>query len=226
MSLTRSDSYSYAEHRDYLFALWDSLDLGDHVILVLDDWGAALGFDWANRNRDRVQAIVHMEAVALPLSWADIPEPAHPFFRALRSPEGERMVLQDNVFIEERLPAAVMRRLTDDEMDNYRGPFLKAGEDRRPTLSWPRNLPLDGEPAEVVSAMIEYSDWLAQSDMPKLFISGEPGAIVRSRIRETIRKWRNQTEVKVKGVELLQEDSPDEVGAAIAGFVRTVKQCV
>jgi len=136
------------------------------------------------------------------------------------------MVLQDNVFIEERLPAAVMRRLTDDEMDNYRGPFLKAGEDRRPTLSWPRNLPLDGEPAEVVSAMIEYSDWLAQSDMPKLFISGEPGAIVRSRIRETIRKWRNQTEVKVKGVELLQEDSPDEVGAAIAGFVRTVKQCV
>jgi haloalkane dehalogenase len=226
LSPSGPDSYSYAEHRKYLFALWDSLDLGDRVILVLDDWGAALGFDWANRYRDRVQAIVHMEAVALPLSWADIPEPAHPFFRALRSPEGERMVLQGNVFIEERLPAAVMRRLNEEEMDNYRRPFLKPGEHRRPTLSWPRNLPLDGEPAEVVSAMKEYSDWLAQSDMPKLFISGDPGAIVRGRIREAIRTWRNQTEVKVKGVKLLQEDSPDEIGAAIAGFVRAVRQCV
>ena len=136
------------------------------------------------------------------------------------------MVLQDNVFIEERLPAAMMRRLTEEEMDHYRRPYRNAGEDRRPTLSWPRNLPLDGEPAEVVSAMKEYSDWLAQSDMPKLFISGDPGAIVRGRIREAIRTWRNQTEVKVKGVKLLQEDSPDEIGAAIAGFVRAVRQCV
>jgi haloalkane dehalogenase len=195
--------YDYPAHRDYLFALWDALDLGDRVVLVLDDWGAALGFDWANQHRDRVRGIVHMESVVMPLNWSDIPEPYHPFFLALRSPEGERMVLEENLFIEERLPGAVLRRLTDEEMEHYRRPFRNAGEDRRPTLAFPRNLPIEGDPAEVVNAMNEYLGWLAQSDLPKLFINGEPGAIATGRVREFIRSWRNQTEVTVRGRKLL-----------------------
>jgi len=217
-------SYSYAEHREYLFALWDSLNLGDRVVLVLDDWGAVLGFDWANQHRKRVQGIVHMEAVAIPLGWADVPEPAHPFFRALRSPEGERLVLQDNIFVETRLPEASLRRLTAEEMDHYRKPFRNAGEDRRPTLSWPRSLPLDGEPAETVRVMNEYGSWLGESDVPKLFINGDPGAIMVGRVREVIRTWRNQSEITVKGKKLLQEDSPDEIGRAIADFVQRIRR--
>jgi haloalkane dehalogenase len=212
--------YSYAEHRDYLFALWDALDLGDRVVLVLDDWGAALGFDWASRHPDRVQGIAHMEAIAAPLSWSDIPAQAHPFFRAIRSREGERMVLHDNLFIEARLPRALIRQLTAEELENYRAPFARRGEDRRPTLSWPRSLPIDGEPAEVARIVGKYGSWLARSQIPKLFINGEPGTLARGRIREFIRSWPNQSEVTVGGIKLLEEDSPQEIGAAIAEFVR------
>jgi len=216
--------YNYSAHRDYLFALWDALDLGDRVVLVLDDWGATFGFDWANQHRDRVRGIVHMEGVVMPLNWSDIPEQTHPFFRALRSPEGERMVLDENMFVEQRLLGAVLRQLTDEEMDHYRQPFRNPGEDRRPTLSFPRNLPIESEPAEVVKVMNEYLGWLAQSDVPKLFINGEPGAIATGRIREFIRGWRNQTEVTVKGRKLLQEDSPREIGAAIAHLIRRLER--
>jgi haloalkane dehalogenase len=217
-------SYSYTEHRDYLFALWEALDLGDRVVLVLDDWGAVLGFDWANKHRDRVQGLVHMEAVAIPLSWADVPAPAHPFFRTIRSPEGERLVLQENLFVEKRLPDAALRRLTDEEMNEYRKPFRNPGEDRRPTLMWPRSLPLDGEPSPVLDAMNEYGSWLPNSDVPKLFINGDPGGIVVGRVRDIVRTWRNQTEVTVKGKKLLQEDSPDEIGRAIADFVKRLRR--
>jgi len=199
---TRSAKYS--AHRKYLFALWDALDLGNRVVLVLDDWGATLGFDWANQHRDRVRGIVHMEGVVVPLNWSDVFEQYRPFFRALRSPDGERMVLEDNIFIEERLPGAVLRQLTDEEMNHYREPFRKPGEDRRPTLSWPRNLPIEGEPAEVIKMMNEYSNWLAHTDVPKLFINGEPGAIATGRIREVIRSWPHQTEVTVKGRKLFE----------------------
>jgi haloalkane dehalogenase len=224
LSPSGPDRYRYAEHRDYLFALWDALDLGDHVVLVLDDWGAVLGFDWARQNSHRVQGIVHMEAVAAPMNWSDLPEQAQPFFKALRSPEGERMVLEDNIFIEKILPGAIIRQFTDEELNHYRQPFRNAGEDRRPTLSWPRSLPIDGEPAEIVEVVSESGRWLAQSDLPKLFINGEPGTIVRGRIREIIRSWPNQTEVTVKGRKLLQEDSPDEIGTAIADFIRRLRR--
>jgi len=224
LSPSGPDRYRYAEHRDYLFALWDALDLGDHVVLVLDDWGAVLGFDWARQNSHRVQGIVHMEAVAAPMNWSDLPEQAQPFFKALRSPEGELMVLEDNIFIEKILPGAIIRQFTNEELHHYGQPFRNAGEDRRPTLSWPRNLPIDGEPFDVVKVMKKYSSWLAQSDVPKLFINGDPGAIMVGRVREIIRSWRNQTEVTVKGRKLLQEDSPDEIGAAIANFVRRVRR--
>jgi haloalkane dehalogenase len=216
--------YSYAEHRDFLFALWDALGLGDRVVLVLDDWGATLGFEWARTHPDRVKGIVHMEAIAEPMNWSDLPDSARPFFQALRSQAGEHMVLDENIFIEKILPAAVLRSLTDGEMEHYRRPFRHPGEDRRPMLSWPRTLPLDGEPADIVRLINENSTWLAGSDIPKLFISGDPGQVVRGRVREAIRSWNNQIEVVVKGRKLLQEDSPDEIGAAIGAFVGKLDQ--
>jgi len=213
-------SYGYAEHRDYLFALWDELELGDRVTLILDDWGAMLGFEWANTHRGRVRAIVHLEPVTVPLQWTDLPEPAHPFFKALRSPAGEKMVLEDNVFIEKVLPGAVLRQFSGEELDHYRKPYLQPGEGRRPTLSWPRSLPIDGQPSTTLDVINGYLPWLAHSDIPKLIISGDPGQVVRGRVLDEIRAWRNQTEVTVKGRKLLQEDSPDEIGAAIVAFIR------
>ena len=218
------DRYSFSAHREYLFALWDALALGTRVVLVLDDWGATLGFDWANRHRERVQGIVHMEAVAAPMTWSDLPEAAHSIFKTLRSSAGEAMVLEDNIFIERILPAAVLRHLTAEELAYYRRPFEHPGEGRRPTLSWPRSLPLDGEPSEVVEIIRKSAGWLAQSATPKLFINGEPGQLVRGRLREIIRGWPNQTEVTVKGRKLLQEDSPDAIGTAVASFVRQLRR--
>ncbi|AIO31692.1 haloalkane dehalogenase 3 [Burkholderia cenocepacia] len=217
------DRYSLANHRDHLFKLWDYLDLGDRVLLVLDDWGAVLGFEWARTHSHRVQGIVHMEAVAVPLQWSDLPEQAHPFFKALRSSAGEKMVLEDNVFIEKILPGAVIRPLADEELNHYRHPFLERGEARRPTLSWPRSLPLDNEPADVAQVVGESAAWLADCEIPKLFINGEPGTLARGRVREIIRTWRNQTEVTVAGRKLLQEDSPHEIGTAIAEFANRLR---
>jgi haloalkane dehalogenase len=217
------DRYHYAEQRDYLFKLWDELELGDRVILVLHDWGSALGFDWANQHRDRVAGIAYMEAVAMPIGWADFPEPVKAVFQGFRSPQGEAMVLDNNMFVEAVLPGAIQRTLSDEEMNHYRKPYLNPGEDRRPTLSWPRSIPIDGEPADVVAIVEEYGDWLARSDVPKLFIKGEPGALVRGRVLDFVRTWPNQTEVSVPGVHFVQEDSADEIGAAVASFVRAIR---
>jgi haloalkane dehalogenase len=217
------DRYHYTEQRDYLFALWDQLELGDRVILVLHDWGSALGFDWANQHRDRVAGIAYMEAIAMPIDWADMPGPVSGVFQGFRSPEGESMVLEQNLFVEAVLPGAINRKLTDEEMDHYREPFRTPGEDRRPTLSWPRNIPIEGEPADVVAIVEEYGAWLAQCDVPKLFVNAEPGAITRGRVRDFVRTWPNQTEVTVAGTHFIQEDSADEIGAALASFVRAVR---
>jgi haloalkane dehalogenase len=214
------DRYHYAEQREYLFKLWDALELGDRVVLVLHDWGSALGFDWANQHRDRVAGIAYMEAIATPMTWADWPDQVREVFQGFRSPNGESMVLEQNMFVEGVLPGAILRTLTDAEMDHYRAPFREPGEDRRPTLSWPRNIPVEGEPAEVVAIVEDYGSWLAASDIPKLFVNAEPGAIMRGRIREFARTWPNQTEVTVAGSHFIQEDSPDEIGAAVAEFVR------
>jgi len=217
------DRYRFLAHREYLASLWDALALGDRVILVLDDWGAALGFDWAHQHAARVQGIVYMEPVAVPLNWSDLPEPAHPLFRALRSATGEDMVLNDNIFIETVLPRAVIRSLSEEEMEHYRRPFSHPGEDRRPTLSWPRSLPIDAEPREVVEVIDRSARWLAHCQIPKLFVRGDPGTLARGRVLDLIRTWPNQTEVTVKGRKLLQEDSPDEIGGAIAKFVRRLR---
>jgi haloalkane dehalogenase len=221
LSPSGPDRYHYAQQRDYLFGLWDALDLGDNITLVLHDWGSALGFDWANQHRDRVRGIAFMEAVVTPISWSDFPNDVRGVFQGIRSPDGEKMVLEQNVFVEGVLPGAIQRQLSDEEMDHYRAPFIHPGEDRRPTLSWPRNIPIDGQPADVVSVVEDYSRWLAEADVPKLFINAEPGALIRGRIRELVRTWPNLTETTVSGSHFVQEDSPDEIGAAVAEFVRT-----
>jgi haloalkane dehalogenase len=223
LSPSGPDRYNYAEQREFLFALWDALDLGDRVVLVLHDWGSALGFDWANQHRDRVQGIAYMEAIVTPMTWDDFHPTVRGVFQGFRSPEGERMVLEQNVFVEGVLPGAIRRRLSDEEMNHYRRPFAQPGEDRRPTLSWPRNIPIDGEPAEVVALVNEYRGWLEESDVPKLFVNAEPGAILTGRIREYVLSWPNQAEITVPGVHFIQEDSPHEIGSAVAQFVRRLR---
>ena len=217
------DRYSYTEQREFLYALWDKLDLGSKVIFVVHDWGSALGFEWASRHRDRVQGIAYMEGIVTPLTWDDWPENARRVFQGFRSESGEEMVLNKNVFVEGVLPNAVMRGLTDEEMAVYRKPFAQPGEDRRPTLSWPRQIPIEGRPADVVRIVENYSRWLARSDVPKLFVNADPGSILVGRQREFCRVWPNQTEVTVKGTHFIQEDSPDEIGSAVADFVQRIR---
>ena len=215
--------YSYAEQRDYLWALWDKLALGDKIVFVIHDWGSALGFEWARRHPERVAGIVYMEALVTPVTWADWPENARRAFQGFRSDGGDDMILAKNMFVERVLPGSILRQLTDAEMAEYRGPFAASGEDRRPTLSWPRQIPIEGEPADVVKVVEDYSAWLGTSDTPKLFVNADPGSILLGRQREVCRAWPNQTEITVKGLHFLQEDSPDDIGRAAAEFVRKVR---
>jgi haloalkane dehalogenase len=190
---------------------------------VIHDWGSALGFDWANRHRDAVKGIAYMEAVVRPVTWEEWPEQIRPIFQGFRSPAGEGMVLKKNIFVERVLPGSVLRKLTDEEMNVYRRPYLTPGEDRRPTLTWPRQIPLGGEPADVVGIAQAYADWMRVNDIPKLFVNAEPGAILTGAARDFCRTWKNQEEVTVKGSHFLQEDSPDEIGGAIAQWRRGLR---
>ena len=223
LSDSGKDSYSYFEQRDFLFELIEKLNVGNNVIFVIHDWGSALGFDWSYQNKGRVQGIAYMEAIVRPVSWDEWPENATRVFQGFRSDAGESMVLEKNIFIERVLPSTIMRELTDAEMDEYRRPFLNSGEDRRPTLSWPRQIPIQGEPKEVVEVVQNYSEWLTSSDLPKLFINADPGSILIGNQREFCRSWPNQTEVTVKGLHFLQEDSPKEIGKAISSFVSQLR---
>jgi haloalkane dehalogenase len=223
LSPSGPERYHFEEQRAYLHALWDALDLGDRVVLVLHDWGSALGFDWARRHPARVQGIAYMEAIAAPGVWSDWRENVRGVFQGFRSPAGEEMVLERNIFVERVLPGSIIRALTDAEMAEYRRPFAQPGEDRRPTLSWPRNIPIEGEPADVVRVVEASGAFLAKSDIPKLFINAEPGAILSGRRRELCRTWPNQTEVTVSGIHFVQEDSPHEIGAAVADFVKRLR---
>ena len=210
------DRYTLLEHRDYFDAALDALGVTSNVTFVIHDWGSALGFDWANRYRDSVIGIAYMESIVRPVSWDDWPEAARGVFQGFRSSAGEDMVLDKNVFVERVLPGSIIRDLSDEEMEVYRRPFKNPGEERRPTLTWPRQIPIEGEPAEVVELVQSYADWLSKSDMPKLFINAEPGAILIGPQREFCRSWPNQQEVTVAGNHFLQEDSPNEIGEAIA----------
>jgi haloalkane dehalogenase len=219
-------SYRFVEHRRYLDALLEALDVRERVTLVIHDWGSGLGFDWANRHRKAVKGIAYMEAIVRPQGWDhwDVMN-MRPFLQALRSDAGEKMVLQENFFIEKIVPGAVLRTLTPEEMAEYRRPFAEPGEGRRPTLTWPREIPIEGEPADVNAIVAAYADWLATSDVPKLFIKAEPGALLGGGANlETVRAWPAQTEVTVAGVHFIQEDSPDEIGRAVAGWLPTLAE--
>jgi haloalkane dehalogenase len=212
-------SYRLVDHARYLDAWFEALGLNKNVTLVMHDWGSALGFYWTSRYPERVKGLVYMEAVAKPWSWEEWPESARAIFKTFRSPAGEEVVLQKNVFVERVLPASVVRRLTEEEMAVYRHPYLEPGESRRPTLTWPRQIPLGGEPMDVVELVERYGKWLAASAIPKLFINADPGMILVGSQREFCRTWPNQQEVTVKGLHFIQEDSPVEIGQAIAAFL-------
>ena len=217
---TGPGSYRFVEHRRYLDGLLDQLDLGDRITFVIHDWGSALGFDWANRHRDRVAGIAYMEAIVRPVTWNEWPDAAVDIFRAFRSDAGEEMVIENNLFVEAVLPASILRELRPEEHDEYRRPFVESAH-RRPTLTWPREIPLAGEPADVVETVQSYADWLPTSGVPKLFVNAEPGAIPTGPQREFARTWDNQTEITVPGNHFIQEDSPHEIGRAIADWLPT-----
>jgi haloalkane dehalogenase len=208
-----SGSYRFVDHARYLDAWFESLALS-RVTLVVHDC-----FHWARRHPERVRGLVYMEALVRPVGWDEWPEAARKVFQAMRSPAGEEMVLVKNVFVERILPLSVLRGLTEAEMAVYRRPYLEPGESRRPTLTWPRQIPIDGEPADVVAIVDDYARWLATSDVPKLFVNADPGIILTGRQREFCRTWPNQEEITVRGTHFIQEDSPREIGEAVARFV-------
>lgn len=218
------ERYTFREHRRFLDAFLETLGIVRNVTLVIHDWGSALGFDWANRHRGAVEGIAYMEGIVRPLEWDEWNRDARRIFEGFRSEAGEEMILKKNLFIEAVLPGSILRKLSDAEMAVYRRPFLEEGESRRPTLSWPRQIPLGGEPADVVELVGDYAHWMAQNGLPKLFVNADPGAILIGAQREFCRRWKNQTEVTVKGSHFLQEDSPHEIGEAIANWRRGWKK--
>jgi haloalkane dehalogenase len=215
------DTYRFITHRKYLEAFIDAvIGNAESIVLVVHDWGSALGFDWANCHRDRVRGIAYMEAIVRPVaSWDEWSPAAVPIFQGFRSDKGEAMILERNMFVERVLPGSVLRKLTEAEMTEYRRPFLKA-EDRWPTLTWPRQIPILGEPADVVAIAEGYSQWMAENSIPKLFVNAEPGAILTGAPREFCRGWKNQTEITVAGSHFIQEDSGPAIGRAVAGWIR------
>lgn len=212
-------SYTFVEHRRYLDALLEALDVRERVTFVGHDWGAALAFDWARRHPDAVKGIAFMEAVAETSEWSETPEAARSRFQALRTPLGEQMVLEENSFIEFNLPKTILRTLTEEEMNEYRRPFTEPGEARRPTLTWPRQLPIGGDPADVTEIVTTFGKWLSQSSVPKLCIQANPGTKTPNQY-ERYRTWPQLREVTVRGHHTLQEDSPDEIGQAIASWLK------
>jgi len=216
------NSYKFVEHGDYLDGFMDAILPDEKITLVIHDWGSALAFDWAHRNPDRIKGICFMEAIVGPVkSWDHWPTDARDIFQAMRSPAGEELILKKNLFIEAILPSAIIRDLNEEEMAVYRKPFLNEGEDRRPTLTWPRQIPIEGEPQEVHEIVTAYAQWIMDTDFPKLFINADPGSILLDPARDFVRKWKNLTEVTVKGTHFIQEDSPHEIGAALKAWITT-----
>ena len=215
------NSYRFVEQRRYLDALLESLDVRERVTLVIHDWGSALGFDWANRHREAVKGIAYMEAILGPQYWDHWDKfGMRHALQGLRSEKGEEMVLRDNFFIEKILPGAILRKMSDEDMAEYRRPFAEPGEGRRPTLTWPRQIPIEGEPADVTAIVTAYADWLKTSHLPKLFLRAEPGGILADGpVLDLARSLPAQTEVTISGLHFVQEDSPDEIGRAVAGWM-------
>jgi len=214
------DRYRFVEHREYLNDFLDAVVPEGQITLVIHDWGSALGFDWAHRNPDRIKGLCFMEAIVGPVrSWDHWPDNAREIFQTMRSPAGEELILKKNLFIEAILPSAIIRSLKDEEMNVYRKPFANEGEDRRPTLTWPRQIPIEEEPADVHEIVSSYSAWIPNTEFPKLFINADPGSILLDPAREFVRGWNNLTETTVKGTHFIQEDSPHEIGEALKSWV-------
>jgi haloalkane dehalogenase len=211
------NSYTFFEHRNYLDALLAALGVSRNVIFVGHDWGSVLAFDWARRHPEAVRGIAHMEGIVKPISWERWSPQTRPFIERLRSPAGEKMILEENQFVEWLLPERVIRKLSDKEMEEYRRPFQKAGEARRPTLTWPRQLPIEGSPADVADIVRANGTWLSTAQVSKLYINADPGTISTDE-REFCRSWPNSSEVSVRGLHFIQEDSPDEIGRALASW--------
>lgn len=214
------DAYRFSMHAEYLEALLDVLGVSSNVTLVGHDWGGGLLFDWGRKNPGAVKGVAYMETILTPLTWDDWPEAARGVFQGMRSDAGEEMVLDKNVFVERILPASVLDPISEEDMAVYRKPYLEAGESRRPTLTWPREIPIDGKPEAMVEVVTANEEWLSNAEVPKLFINAEPGSIVGDRVRDRVRTWPNQTEVAVRGVHFIQEDSGPEIGKAIASWLR------
>jgi haloalkane dehalogenase len=215
-------AYRFADHARYLDAWFEAMRLTRNVTLVLHDWGSALGFYRAFRHPEQIRAIAYMEAILQPRRWSDWPNGRDALFRAMRSAAGERLVLDENFFVETVLPKSIIRKLSEEEMEAYRAPF-RDRDARLPLLIWPREIPVEGEPADVVAIVTQYGEWLAKSNLPKLLIAAEPGSLLVGRALEFCRQWPNQREVKVRGIHFIQEDAPDEIGAALRAFVTEVK---
>lgn len=214
-------TYSFSAHAEFLADLLDEVQASERVTLVLHDWGGALGFDWARKNPDRVRAIAFTETIVTPLLWADWPRAAKGVFQGMRSDHGEELVLERNTFVERILPASTLQGLAPEVHDRYRAPY-PTPESRWPTLEWPRNIPIEHVPPDVHTAVDAYGEWLAHSDVPKLFIDADPGSILVGRQRNLVRRWPNLTEVQVPGNHFVPEDSPDELGRAIADWLRAI----
>ncbi len=219
-----SSSYRFEEHFNYINQAINEVLPNEKITLVLHDWGSALGFHWAHQNQKRIQGIAYMEGIVKELEWNDWNEKSRALFQALRSDAGDELILQKNVFIEKILLGSIIRELTQDEIEEYRKPFLNPGEDRRVMLSWPREIPIDGQPENVCKIVSEYSDWMSKNNLPKLFINAEPGAIIQGSVRDFCRTWRNQSEITVEGIHFIQEDSPNEIGKAIQQWHKKIKK--
>ena len=211
------DRYSFEVAFDYLDGLLRELDADQNITLVIHDWGSGLGFHWARLNPESVKGIAYMEAIVMPMTWEDWPESARGIFQGFRSPKGEDLVLERNMFVEAVLPSSIIRDLSDEEMAAYRAPF-DSPEYRQPTLNWPRQIPIDGDPPHMVELVDAYATFMANTDIPKLFINADPGSILVGKQREFCRTWPNQTEVTVAGLHFVQEDSPQEIGQAVAAW--------
>ncbi|HJL81179.1 MAG: haloalkane dehalogenase [Candidatus Neomarinimicrobiota bacterium] len=217
------NSYRFEEHYHYVSAAIESLTNGKNITFVLHDWGSALGFNWCYHNPESVKGITYMEAIVKEMTWEDWQDEAKGIFQGFRSDAGESLVLEKNYFVERVLPGSIIRKLSDEEMEEYRRPFTNEGEDRRPTLSWPREIPINNYPENVCAIVNQYAEWMQTNDLPKLFINAEPGAITTGRIRDFCRSWKNQTETTVKGIHFIQEDVPDEIGNAISSWYKNIE---
>ena len=215
------NTYSYHVQKRYFDACLKELNIDNNVIFVIHDWGSSLGFNWSFENKNSVQGICYMEAIVQNLIWDSWPDDATSIFQGFRSEAGEDLILKKNLFIEGVLPSAIIRDLSEKEMTVYRKPFLNELE-RRPTLDWPRQIPINGEPEKVCAIVEKYSGWMSENEIPKLFINAEPGSILVGKQRKFCRTWKNQKEVTVKGTHFIQEDSPHEIGQAIAEWVKVI----